>query len=1156
MKKLVLFLLLIVTTSNLFGQELPNIISQTPEAAALSKYSEYPVGTFTGVPSINVPLYTINSGDISFPINLNYHAGGFRVSEESSWVGLGWTLSANAIITRSVNGVEDFNGSMASSITPYHSAPKIVDITLGQVFPNSDVPVAIFEGGIGGPFGNPGSNGFMGHYMTFAYSRFRSDIANVDDNLVNYNPYKGTSFDWEPDIYSINVLNHNGKFVFDQEQNIHFLEKKDIEINRNEGNWVARTNDGFEYYFESKEASENFYGREVNGTWYLTKIISPSKREMNFTYEEAENTSIQYSYSEYADVLQSTPSEPTPFFVIVNPINSTHFTKKYLKRIDFDEGYVLFTRDTSLREDLKNAERLKKIEIYDLNNSLIKEFEFETSYFNSNDTTKGYFKDLFSNDTEYSCYTKRLKLDKVIERKGTESKEYEFKYSSLNLPNKDSFEQDHWGYYNGIGSNSLIPDFKGELTFKYRNQGQGNQLCIDIAGEYPSRYFYIDGTNRESDHTKITANILEEIIYPTKGNTSFEFEGNEFGNLDDIEEEFLYEHFTKDIRLLSYSNQPNIIQSSVNFPINFPSDAVEIYDPEIELVVYPTGPNNVHVSSNMVAKFRSATIDRDYYFNDVLTPSNNYLYKEELPLFPADNSIFLNDPISLELLIPEMDRDQTAIFTFKCKLKRKNLTIKKDAGGVRVKKITHYDGVNHANDIIKTYDYNYTSTTPEGVIENKTYGILKNPIKYYYLAWNTQFCSSYFKFFSSNKYALSYSQNSHIGYSKVIEKIGLNGELGKIVYDYTNFTNDFHTGNERPLGVPNSISKRYDGKLKKKSIFNDDDDLVSEEINSYAILDEKIIKGVYQDGFIEPFIYGSGFYGNGGMHYYPIFSRWEALFETKQRTYNLNSNSFVETVSNYQYNPENLLPSEISTADSKGNTIITKNYYSNDVLGVNALGEGLTVPEYNAINQLKKIKGNGEKGDYKTSQPIQVETYKNSNLISRQRTNYRTWDNNGLTLPEFVQISKGENDLLENRIQYKEYDEFGNPIKISKTGGPDISYIWGYNSQYPIAKIENVPLSGFNTTQQGYINTATSISNNENTLTTENSLRTALKNLRESFSNSMVSTYTYDPLIGVTSVTDPKGYSTYYEYDELNRLKFVKDDEGKLVSENKYHYKD
>ena len=71
----------------------------------------------------------------------------------------------------------------------------------------------------------------------------------------------------------------------------------------------------------------------------------------------------------------------------------------------------------------------------------------------------------------------------------------------------------------------------------------------------------------------------------------------------------------------------------------------------------------------------------------------------------------------------------------------------------------------------------------------------------------------------------------------------------------------------------------------------------------------------------------------------------------------------------------------------------------------------------------------------------------------------------------------------------------------------------------------------------------------------EGALRDALNNLRNAIPNAMVTTYTYDPLVGITSTTDPRGYTTYYDYDNANRLKHVKDAQGNVLSENTYYYK-
>jgi len=54
--------------------------------------------------------------------------------------------------------------------------------------------------------------------------------------------------------------------------------------------------------------------------------------------------------------------------------------------------------------------------------------------------------------------------------------------------------------------------------------------------------------------------------------------------------------------------------------------------------------------------------------------------------------------------------------------------------------------------------------------------------------------------------------------------------------------------------------------------------------------------------------------------------------------------------------------------------------------------------------------------------------------------------------------------------------------------------------------------------------------------------------------NSMMTTYTYAPLIGMTSKTDENNRTTYYEYDDFGRLKTVKDDDGNILNHYQYRY--
>ncbi len=271
------------------------------------------------------------------------------------------------------------------------------------------------------------------------------------------------------------------------------------------------------------------------------------------------------------------------------------------------------------------------------------------------------------------------------------------------------------------------------------------------------------------------------------------------------------------------------------------------------------------------------------------------------------------------------------------------------------------------------------------------------------------------------------------------------------------------------------------------------------------------------------------------------------------------TNYFYDNLTNFPNTNRQL--TRTKTTSSNGNTIETHTYYPTDVVSVSSLGNTpLTTTELNTIDRLKKVKSDGTFGLHHVTTPVQVvTTVKNANgtMVSEniQRTHFKTWDNQ-LILPEEIQTAKG-NTALENRIQYHKYDSSGNPLEVSKADGVHSSYIWGYQNMYPIAKIDNASYAEMPLDVLNLINTIRTASNTEDSLIDEDALRSQFASLRAHvfFKNALVSSYTYDPLIGVTSMTNPKGYTAYYEYDEQNRLKTVKDAEGNLLTENQYHYK-
>src|SRR5690606_7056867 len=146
------------------------------------------------------------------------------------------------------------------------------------------------------------------------------------------------------------------------------------------------------------------------------------------------------------------------------------------------------------------------------------------------------------------------------------------------------------------------------------------------------------------------------------------------------------------------------------------------------------------------------------------------------------------------------------------------------------------------------------------------------------------------------------------------------------------------------------------------------------------------------------------------------------------------------------------------------------------------------------------------------------------------------------------------------------YDANGNLLQYTLADGTPVSIIWGYNGQYPIAKVEGVGFQAIEDDIDNFHLVTLSDADDDTGLgigndCSESILRKALSDFRHTGTfngvaavNVMVTTYTYDPLIGVTSITAPNGQTEYFEYDNAGRLIKVKDHEGKELKKSDYHY--
>ena len=67
-------------------------------------------------------------------------------------------------------------------------------------------------------------------------------------------------------------------------------------------------------------------------------------------------------------------------------------------------------------------------------------------------------------------------------------------------------------------------------------------------------------------------------------------------------------------------------------------------------------------------------------------------------------------------------------------------------------------------------------------------------------------------------------------------------------------------------------------------------------------------------------------------------------------------------------------------------------------------------------------------------------------------------------------------------------------------------------------------------------------------------LQTELNKIRTNIPTARVTTYTYKPMAGVSSITDANNKTNTYDYDSFNRLLTIKDQDGNVVKKNEYVY--
>lgn len=933
----------------------------------------------------------------------------------------------------------------------------------------------------------------------------------VSNNLI---------YDPEPDIFYYNLPNMSGKFILDKSRGAILFNKSHnlkIEIIRNSNIMVGfkiTDSEGTQYLYSQGEISKSY----ASNGWLNKNIHTP-----NTVYDSNTTTFVEWDRIRFPDCSEEMqPGRLSPYPMVTSWC-LTKIITKHLREINFSydaETQYLPTYEACEKYNYNGQSAVYYNKSKVVNTGLrlnaidgdfgrvefgctsrldilgdSKKVESITVKNKANELIKD-FRFIYSyfNDDYSGNYVnvfKRLRLDKLTE------------YSATNELLNAGYT---FNYYEGSfpPKNSKNVDYWG-----FQNgQTYGQDYYIGIY--LPNNVKY-SGIKKDADFQKAIIGTLKAIIYPTGGKEEFIYESNTFpgGYFD------------------AHTNDPSSSTASVNLPVynnhimneypDIPPQRVYSFELQgqttvkvkcrLENVWGQRDPNYNYNNFNYpLGKLRkTGTSPHNYYTYECPFVYSQSIYQGEGSEITLTDRSFTLEAGTYEFEAYTPPKDVLADWQLNMDyLYTPIITPGTPVGfysgaGIRIKEIK-----NEA----KIRKFNYSSGL-----------MLSEPVLYYLgrRAGIPDYIASCIVQVSESKSPLSTFNNGNvIGYDWVEEYISdKNNDISRTKYSFYNETesdafDDSFPESPRYINYKNGLTRSVE-KFKNSTC-------VAREDFSYRSTSSGIIKAFKDRGQKRL---------SGDVLQYNYQIEWP-LMAMEVNTLIVNDDENVVAETNYTYNSKDLLKS------------IRKNLVHSEIV------EELKYPfDFSDPVSLAMVDKN------MIGAPLVKETFQNNKRISASETVYKDWGS-GLIAPEIIKISKGTG-TPENRLKYNAYDSNGNLLEVEQVDGVKVSYIWSYNYKYPICEIKNADYA----TIKSILGGVTAVNNFAASNPTDAEVNSLINTLRNSplLKDTQITSCTYKPLVGMTSSTDTKGMITTYEYDSFQRLKTIKDQNGNILKQTDYHYK-
>jgi len=486
-----------VAQNQQFSGSYDKITTPSPTASSFGIFGSKDLNYYTGTLPVEVKLFSLKESDIEINVSLNGSARAIKAGEIPSWVGSGWNLNAGGVISRNTIGTPDDLQVGPTTIGFLHRLPD----------------VNLFKNAVS--YNNPNATNYS-----------------VIDNFIFNGLDEYEIIDLQPDEFNFNFMGYSGSFYFDYNGQPQCKSHQNIKIEHTINpvghsigsvylynfiqSFKITTGNGFQYTFSALEVTKQSFGLpggNINGetdfvsSWYLTEILSPNGITANFHYTDINSNVWRKIYSFFDKSWKylcftnfSNWNQTFGTGLNAGSPSSYHIYPIYLQSITLGNSALNFT--TSDRNDIKNhtysppyfnnvtihkEKKLEKVELVDVTNNIIID-RYSFSYLDVSTT--------------------RLRLNSLTQQGRNP---YIFEYNGNLDVNYTTRSIDHWGYYNASSNlNTLIPPTQ-----------------IDFS-PYLGGIQTIGNANRNPNFNATLLGSLKKIIYPTGGFSEFEYEANDY----------------------------------------------------------------------------------------------------------------------------------------------------------------------------------------------------------------------------------------------------------------------------------------------------------------------------------------------------------------------------------------------------------------------------------------------------------------------------------------------------------------------------------------------------------------------------------------------------------------------------------------------------